>query len=165
MVDILTVENNLMITIRPYFDSDWQAVCRVHDRAQPGEFMESENRYALIPLAENKNICKIFPTCHRFVACDTTDVKSNSHSQVVGVIAAYKSYITLLYVDPDYQHQKIGKRLLKVILNIIGSPAWTVVIADNYRARQFYQRQGFQEVSIFPGYIVGKPCDFVRLKR
>ncbi|MGB3404446.1 MAG: GNAT family N-acetyltransferase [Microcoleaceae cyanobacterium] len=154
-----------MITIRPYFNSDWQAVCRVHDRAQPDEFVESENEYALIPLAENKNICKIFPACHRFVACETTDATLHNQTQVVGVIAAYRSYITLLYVDPDYQHQKIGKRLLKVILNIIGSPAWTVVIADNYRARKFYQGQGFQEVSLFPGEIMGKSCEFIRLRR
>lgn len=146
-----------MITIRPYFDSDWQAVCQVHDRAQPGELVESRDRYALIPLAENQNICKIFPACYRFVACD--------RGKVVGVIAAYQNYITLLYVDPDYQHQSIGQRLLKVITNIVGSPAWTVVIAENHRARQFYQRQGFQELNLFEGEISGKPCQFVRLKR
>jgi ribosomal protein S18 acetylase RimI-like enzyme len=148
---------NSMITIRPYLESDWEAVCQVHDRAQPGEFVESGNQYPLIPLADNQNVCKIFPACYRFVACDS--------NQVVGVIAAYQNYITLLYVDPDYQHQRIGKRLLKVIINIIGSPIWTVVIADNYRARQFYQHQGFQETNTFEGAILGTPCQFIRLKR
>ncbi len=161
MVDMLNnlvnqSTQNSMITIRPYFESDWEAVCRVHDRAQPGEFVESNNQYSLIPLADNKNICQIFPVCYRFVACD--------RHQVVGVIAAYQHYITLLYVDPDYQNQRIGKRLLKVIINIIASPVWTVVIADNYRARQFYQRQGFQETNTFDGEILGKPCQFIRLK-
>jgi ribosomal protein S18 acetylase RimI-like enzyme len=158
MVDMLNnLVKNSMITIRPYCESDWEAVCQVHDRAQPGEFVDSDNQYPLIPLADNQNVCKIFPACYRFVACDA--------NKVVGVIAAYQSYITLLYVDPDYQHQSIGKRLLKVIMNIIGYPIWTVVIADNYRARQFYQHQGFQETNIFEGEILGKPCQFIRLKR
>ncbi len=158
MVDMLKdLVKTSMITIRPYFDSDWEAVCQVHDRAQPGEFVESNHQYSPIPLAENENICKIFPACYRFVACDRT--------KVVGVIAAYQHYITLLYVDPDYQHQSIGKRLLKVMTNIIGSPTLTVVIADNYRARQFYQRQGFQEINTFVGEISGKSCQFIRLKR
>ncbi|MGB3535627.1 MAG: GNAT family N-acetyltransferase [Microcoleaceae cyanobacterium] len=146
-----------MITIRPYFESDWEAVCQVHDRAQPGEFTDPNHQYSLIPLAENKNICQIFPSCYRFVACDS--------NKVVGVIAAYRNYITLLYVDPDYQHQKIGKRLLKVIINIVGSPVWTIVIANNDRARLFYKNQGFQENNMFDGDILGKPCQFIRLKR
>ncbi len=146
-----------MITIRPYFDSDWDAVCQVHDRAQPGEFLTLGDRYPLISLAKNQNICKLFKGCYRFVACH--------QGKVVGVIASYERYIVLLYTDPDYQSQGIGKRLLNVIIHIIGSPLWTVVIAENHRARQFYQRQGFEESHIFTGDISGVPCQFVRLKR
>ena len=146
-----------MIRIRPYFHSDWEAVCQVHDRAQPGEFVQLGDRYPLTPLAQNHNICKLFKACHRFVACH--------HGQVVGVVASYERYVVLLYTDPDYQSQGIGKRLLNVIIHIIGSPLWTVVLAENHRARQFYQRQGFQEVNSFTGDISGIPCDFIRLKR
>ncbi|MDY7021453.1 MAG: GNAT family N-acetyltransferase [Cyanobacteriota bacterium] len=146
-----------MIVIRPYLEADWEAVCQVHDRAQPGEFAEVCVPRDLTPLAENPYLNKIFHPCRKFVACDA--------GQVVGFVALYKNYITLLYVHPDYQNKGVGKRLLRLALNIIGSPAWTVVIAANTRARHFYAKAGFQENGKFESLVSGSTCQFIRLVR
>jgi ribosomal protein S18 acetylase RimI-like enzyme len=146
-----------MIAIRPYFETDWEAVCQVHDRAQPGEFAGVCVPRDLIPLAENPYLNKIFHPCQKFVACEG--------DKVVGFVAFYENHISLLYVDPDYQNLGVGKRLLRQALNIIGSPAWTVVIADNHRARHFYAQEGFQENSHFESPVSGSICQFIRLIR
>ncbi|MEB3280643.1 MAG: GNAT family N-acetyltransferase [Lyngbya sp.] len=146
-----------MITIRPYSKTDWEAVCQVHDRAQPGEFAGVSVPLGLTPLAQNPYLNKIFHPCQKFVACDG--------EKVVGFVAISKNHITLLYVDPDYQNQGVGKRLLRLALNIIGSPAWTVVIAANHRARHFYAKAGFRENGKFESLVSGSTCQFIRLVR
>jgi ribosomal protein S18 acetylase RimI-like enzyme len=146
-----------MIKIRPYFEIDWEAVCQVHDRAQPGEFAGVCVPRDLTPLAENPYLNKIFYPCRKFVACDG--------DKVVGFVAVYKNHISLLYIDPDYQNQGVGKRLLRLALNIIGCPAWTVVIAANHRARRFYAKAGFQENGSFDSLVSGSTCQFIRLVR
>ncbi len=146
-----------MIAIRPYLERDWEAVCRVHDRAQPSEFQGDCTPRILTPLANNLSVHPIFQKSHKFVACEGENI--------VGFVAIYNNHITLLYVDPDYQHRGIGKRLLRLALNIIGSPAWTVIIAANLKAHQFYEKAGFQENSRFEGQVSGFPLTFIRLLR
>ncbi len=146
-----------MIAIRPYLERDWEAVCQVHDRAQPGEFTKVCVPRDLTPLADNPYLDQIFHPCQKFVACEG--------KKVVGFVAIYKHHISLLYVDPDYQNKGVGKRLLRLALNIIGSPASTVVIADNHRARHFYAQAGFQEQGKFESIVAGSKCQFLRLVR
>ncbi|NJK39052.1 MAG: GNAT family N-acetyltransferase [Oscillatoriales cyanobacterium RM1_1_9] len=145
-----------MITIRPYFDQDWEAICRVHDRAQPSEFVGTFDFPVKSSLAENYKIQMLLPQCLKFVACDG--------ETVVGFLIIQGHAINLLYVDPDCQNQGIGGRLLQLALDIMGSPVWTVTIAGNMRARRFYQRAGFQLVDQFEGKVKDHPCQFVRLK-
>ena len=51
-----------MLTIRPYRDADWEAICRVHDRARPDELRGSCDPRAFVPLAED-------PTAHDIHRC------------------------------------------------------------------------------------------------
>ncbi|MGF1492485.1 MAG: GNAT family N-acetyltransferase [Microcoleaceae cyanobacterium] len=145
------------ITIRPYLDQDWDAICQVHDRAQPGEFEGTFDFPVVSPLAENTNLKRFFPQCHRFVACD--------QDRIVGFIAIYQNQISLLYIDPDYQGRGIGGRLLQLAINIIGSPVWTVTVAGNQKALRFYQRAGFEVMDQFGGQVQQQSCKFVRLRR
>jgi len=145
------------ITIRPYRDRDWEGVCRVHDRAQPAEFQGSCDPRGMRPLAKNPHIAKIFPLCRKFVACEG--------KKIVGIMATYESYIILLYIDPDYQGRGIGGRLLKLAINLIGSPTWTIVMAGNRNAIGFYEKFGFHKVEAFENTVSGYPCTFVRMKR
>ncbi|MBS0017008.1 MAG: GNAT family N-acetyltransferase [Arthrospira sp. SH-MAG29] len=145
------------ITIRPYRDRDWEEVCQVHDRAGPAEFAGSCDLRGMRPLSENPYIARIFPLCRKFVACDG--------KKVIGIMAIYQGYIILLYIDPDYQHQGIGCRLLRLAINLIGSPAWTIVMAGNQNAIRFYEKAGFVKVETFENTVSGYPCNFIRMKR
>ncbi|MGL5083045.1 MAG: GNAT family N-acetyltransferase [Microcoleaceae cyanobacterium] len=146
-----------MITIRPYLDQDWEAICQVHDRAQPSEFEGIFDSSLVAPLAENFKIRNILPQSLKFVACEG--------EKVVGFIIMNDHSINLLYVDPNYQNQGVGARLLTLAINIIGSPIWTVTIAGNMRARRFYERAGFKQMNQFEAKVKEKPCQFVRLQR
>lgn len=146
-----------MITIRPYFEQDWTAICQVHDRAQPDEFQGSCDLNAMTSLAENPNADQICFFYKKFVAC--------IQEKVVGFVAIDRNCIALLYIDPDYQNQGVGKRLLQLALQIIGSPAYTIVMAGNQRAIAFYQNAGFCQIGSFKSHISGYPCQFIRLIR
>lgn len=146
-----------MIKIRPYLDQDWPLICRVHDRAQPAEFFGSCDLRAMTPLAHNPNANQICYIYDKFVAC--------KGKTIVGFVAIDRNCIALLYIDPDYQNQGIGKRLLNLALKLIGSPAYTIVMAGNQRAIAFYQKAGFQEIGSFKSHVSGYPCQFIRLIR
>lgn len=146
-----------MITIRPYFEQDWTAICHVHDRAQPDEFKGSCDLNAMTPLAKNPNAHQICYFYKKFVAC--------VQEKIVGFVAIDCNCIALLYIDPDYQNLGIGKRLLNLALQIIGSPAYTIVMAGNKRAIAFYQQAGFYKLTAFKSHISGYPCEFIRLVR
>ncbi|MBE9142614.1 GNAT family N-acetyltransferase [Planktothrix mougeotii] len=146
-----------MIKIRPYLDQDWPLICRVHDRAQPAEFLGSCDLRAMTPLAHNPNGNQICYVYDKFVAC--------KGKTIVGFVAIDRNCIALLYIDPDYQNQGIGKRLLNLALKLIGSPAYTIVMAGNQRAIAFYQKAGFQEIGSFKSHVSGYPCRFIRLIR
>jgi ribosomal protein S18 acetylase RimI-like enzyme len=146
-----------MIKIRPYLDQDWPQICRVHDRAQPAEFLGSCDLRAMTPLAQNPNANQICYVYNKFVAC--------KGKTIVGFVAINCNCIALLYIDPDYQNQGIGKQLLNLALRLIGSPTYTIVMAGNQRAIAFYQKAGFQEIGSFKSHVSGYPCEFMRLIR
>lgn len=146
-----------MIKIRPYLDQDWPQICRVHDRAQPAEFLGSCDLRAMTPLAQNPNANQICYVYNKFVAC--------KGKIIVGFVAINCNFIALLYIDPDYQNQGIGKQLLNLALRLIGSPTYTIVMAGNQRAIAFYQKAGFQEIGSFKSHVSGYPCEFMRLIR
>lgn len=143
------------ITIRPYSEQDWLGICQVHDRSQPDEFKGSCDLRAMKPLQQNPNVNHIYYTYDKFVACED--------KKVVAFIALDSHCIALLYVDPDYQNQGIGKRLLQLALKLISSPVYTIVMAGNQRAIAFYQKAGFQEIGRFNSSVSGYPCQFIRL--
>lgn len=146
-----------MIIIRPYTPQDWLGICRVHDLAQPGEFEGSCDLRGMTPLAENPHAYQIGFSYQKFVACDG--------DKIVGFVAIDRNCIALLYIEPGYQNRGMGKRLLKLALRLIGSPATTIVMAGNQKALHFYERAGFQEKSRFKSEVGGYPCQFVRLVR
>ena len=143
-----------MLTIRPYRDADWEAICRVHDRARPDELRGSCDPRAFVPLAEDPTADDIH-RCRKWVACED--------DQVVGFVGVDGSYLAWLYVDPDYYGRGTGGRLLQLALDEIGPEAWTIALAGNSRARHLYERAGFNVVATFDGENAGYPCTCVRL--
>lgn len=139
-----------LITLRAYCDEDWPAVCAIHDQARPHELEGSCDRRAFIPLANDQEGLDDFHRSEKFVACigDT----------VVGFIGIDETLISWLYVAPDYFGHGIGRELLQLGLEIAGPQAWTIVLAQNSRARTLYESEGFQVVNIFESTNAGYPC-------
>jgi ribosomal protein S18 acetylase RimI-like enzyme len=142
------------ITIREYRDSDWEAICRVHDRARPDELRGSCDPRAFVPLAEDEEAADA-RGARKWVACDG--------DRVVGFVGIDDTYLSWLYVDPDYYGRGIGRRLLRLGVAEIGPEAWTIALEGNLPARRLYEQEGFKVVRTFAGENAGYPCTCVRL--
>lgn len=57
-------------------------------------------------------------------------------------LALFEDRLDQLYVHPDFQGQKIGRTLFEVAHGAIGRKMWLSTMADNVRARRFYERFG-----------------------
>lgn len=143
------------IHIRPYQDDDWGAICAVHDRSRPDELRSSCNPRAFVPLAQDQEYLDDVRRSRKLVACDG--------ERVVAFVGVDGSYLSWLYVDPDYYGRGIGRRLLQIGKRLIGPDAWTIALAGNTRAIQLYASEGFTIVQTFQGDNAGYPCEGVRL--
>jgi ribosomal protein S18 acetylase RimI-like enzyme len=153
-LDLRATQDLESITIRPYNDSDWEAICRVHDRARPDELRGSCDPRAFVPLAEDEESVDVH-AARKWVAC--------AGDRVIGFVGIDDTYLSWLYVDPEYYGRGIGRRLLRLAVNEIGSEAWTIALEGNVPARRLYEQEGFKVVRTFAGDNAGYPCTCVRL--
>jgi ribosomal protein S18 acetylase RimI-like enzyme len=143
------------ITIRPYHDSDWPAICAVHDRARPDELRGSCDPRAFIPLAEDKEDLADVQRSNKFVAC--------LGDQVIGFVGVDGDYLSWLYIDPAFSQRGIGRRLLRLGKRLTGPSGWTIALAGNVPALALYQSEGFQIARTFESQNKGYLCTGVRL--
>lgn len=129
-----------MIIIREYQESDWAAICRIHDLARPDELKDSCDPRAFVPIEQDSEVNDL-RRAGKHVACQG--------DQVVGFVGIEGDYLAWLYVDPAYYGHGIGRRLLQLAVTKIGDKAWTIVLDKNNRALQLYESEGFREVRRF----------------
>ena len=145
-----------MITYREYQDTDWTAICQIHDRARPDELRGSCDPRAFVPIEQDNEVEEL-KTSKKFVACD--------EEKVVGFVGVDGKYLGWLYIDPAYYGKGIGRALLEIGLREIGSGAWTIALDGNQKAISLYESEGFQEVKRFASDNAGYPCTCIRLER
>lgn len=81
-------------------------------------------------------------------------VERTQDRKIVGIITASERtdhvHITNFYIDPNFQRQGLGTRLLKSVFDkFSGFNIFTLrVFQKNLKARKFYLKQGFCEVSV-----------------
>lgn len=144
-------------TIRDYAAaSDWEAICRVHDRARPVELEGSCDARAFIPLAQDPESAEI-DACQMWVACEP-------EGGVLGFAGVQEQYVAWLYVDPDWYRRGVGRQLLKRALAAAGPQAWTIALSGNQRALGLYRSEGFEVARTFAGNNGGYPCTCLRLE-
>jgi hypothetical protein len=80
------------LTIQPYQEQDWPAVCAVHDQARADELHGSCDPRAFVPLAGEQKDAATFHRSRKFVACLGT--------HIVGFVGVDGTYLSWLYVDP-----------------------------------------------------------------
>ena len=143
------------LIIRAYRDEDFVAVCAVHDRARPDELRGSCDPRAFVPLAEEQEDPESFRRSDKYVACQG--------DQIVGFMGVDAEYISWLYVDPEAYGRGIGRRLLRLAVQLAGPGAWTVALVGNTRALSLYESEGFTIGRTFEGENAGYPCTAARL--
>lgn len=148
--------NNPQLVIRDYSDSDWPAVCEVHDRARPLELRGSCDPRAFVPLAKDHAYAEDFRDSKKLVACLA--------EQIVGFVGVNKKCVSWLYVHPDYMGRGIGRQLLRLGMQMSGPAVTTIVLAGNSRARYLYASEGFEIARLFAGSNAGYPCLCLELR-
>lgn len=145
-----------MITYRNYTETDWQAICNIHDRARPDELKGSCDPRAFIPIERDPEV-EGLKQSRKLVACDG--------DRVVGFVAVDEKYVSFLYVDPGHYSRGIGRELLQIATQLIGEGAWTIVLNGNRRAIALYDSEGYREVRRFRSDNAGFPCTCLRMER
>lgn len=145
-----------MIAYRDYQDSDWNAICRIHDLARPDELKGSCDPRGFIPIEQDKEV-EDLKSSRKFVACDG--------DAVVGFVGVDEDCLAWLYVDPSHYGKGIGRELLRIGIREIGEGAWTIVLDGNQSAMALYESEGFQEAERFNGENNGYPVTCVKMKR
>jgi len=121
--------------IRDYRPSDWESICRVHDRSRPDELRGSFDARAFIPLALDPE-GEYINACEMFVAQQDRDV--------VAFAGIDNPYFAWLYVDPAFYGRGIGRALLRHCLQRLDEDAWTLACGNNDRAINLYVSEGFE---------------------
>ncbi len=87
----------------------------------------------------------------------------NSNDRILGFIGIADFKIEMLFVDPDYMGQKIGKKLTEYAIKNLGASK-VDVNEQNPEAIGFYHRMGFIRVgrSAFDG--LGNPFPLIHMK-
>lgn len=65
--------------------------------------------------------------------------------QIAGFASLYRvmDFVHLLFVAPEFQHQGVGKSLIRALRKEATAPLTLKVVIDNESAMKFYQNQGF----------------------
>lgn len=86
------------------------------------------------------------PMLKTFVACNGTSKQIVGYVNYVLQGIPSSGEINGIAVHPDYRHQKIGTRLLKLaIANMDTSIIYLTVLADNENAIKLYEKTGFKK--------------------
>lgn len=155
--DSIMIEEANAIALRPYKDSDWAAICRIHDRARPQEVAGIMPPGTSAPLEKAAVDEGLFDS-QLFVAC-----QNGGRGPVTGFAAIENGLLTWLYVDPAWQGRGVGKALMGHVLPRLGPDGWVMVLASNERAVAFYALFGFQTAAAFPGDCEGYACTVLRM--
>lgn len=143
------------VTVRPYVDADWAAVCRIHDAARVQELVAGEvNPRAFRRMTDAAEADEFFDS-ETAIAC--------LGDLAIGFVSWNGAYITWLYVELAVQRRGIGRLLLRHAVDRIGPEAWTNTIADNGPAVALYRQAGFEVVWTRRGDCEGYPCNAMRL--
>lgn len=92
---------------------------------------------AFVPLAEERSDADSFRRSRKFVAC--------LGEKIVDFVGVDGTYVSWLYVDPDYYGRGIGRWSLRLAVELIGAGAGLCV----WLKTPGHEREGFQVSEAF----------------
>jgi ribosomal protein S18 acetylase RimI-like enzyme len=142
--------------VRPYRDEDWPAVCQVYDLAKPEELSGVVMPEAIPPLDSDSRMRKLF--------AESAITVAELSARLVGFAGSRGSFITWLFVHPEFRRAGVASALLRDLLTSLDRPVVLNVASSNIPARTLYGRFGFQVEREFLGDFQGTPCAVARLR-
>ena len=136
----------MTITIRPYEESDWDAISRIHDAARMDELAASVGVDAFLDLATTYESEGLF---------DGDVWVGELDGEVAGFIAVSDDEVTWTYVHPSHYRRGVGRALLRHVVARATAPLELEVLDGNTAARQLYESEGFELHRTRTGKLVG----------
>lgn len=134
------------VTLRPYQETDWQALCEIHDLARLDELRDSVGLDAFLDL-ETTWESEGLMAGELWVACLA--------GRVEGFVAFSDDEITWLYVHPRSYGMGIGRLLLRKAIQSCGASVSTEVLKGNDKALGLYLSEGFEIQELKKGKLTG----------
>lgn len=135
-----------MISIRKYQEKDFPYLCIIHDRARKQELKSANLEAAFIPLKIAAKKEGLFRDYQVYVA--------TNEDKVIGFVAFNKGELGWLYVDPAFQHQGVGGKLIDFVLTSPYKPIYLEVLKGN-PAKNLYLKKGFKVIGQEKGKMPG----------
>lgn len=133
------------LEIREYHEADFDRLCQIHDQARKQELEAANLSGALKPLK---------------IAAYEEDLFSyniyvgQKDKKVIGFVAFSDDELAWLYVDPSFQKQGVGSKLIEFSLNKMKRPVYLEVLTGN-PAKELYLHKGFKFCKHESGKIPG----------
>lgn len=133
------------VIIRPYVDTDFAAIARIHDASRMVELADTVGVEAFLSLADTYENEGLF---------DDPVLVAELDGTVVGFVAASADEVNWLYVHPDHFRQGVATRLLDAALADAGPTVEASVLAGTGTVG-FYEAYGFRITGTTTGKLVG----------
>lgn len=122
------------LEIREYHEADFDRLCQIHDQARKLELEAANLSEAFKPLK---------------IAAYEEDLFSyniyvgQKDKKVIGFVAFSDDELAWLYVDPSFQKQGVGSKLIEFSLSKMKRPVYLEVLTGN-PAKELYLHKGFK---------------------
>lgn len=124
-----------MIKIRDYQKEDFDQVCHVMDEGRKQELASEDLLEVFEPLRDAPYL-KYFLSCNIKVA--------EVDEKVVGFVGYGRHRLEFIYVDPAFQGEGVGSKLMEVAIKNLMRPIQLSVFSGNEVAKSLYQKFGFK---------------------
>ena len=128
------------ITIRPYVESDWAELARIHDSARRIELEWAGLSEAFLPFS----VASVREHLFEYSVC-----VAFFKGKQCGFAAYSDEELAWLYVDPAHARRGIGKALLQYVAQRTERPLKIEVLEENVPALRLYQSMGFSFEDLF----------------
>jgi len=142
--------------LRAYETEDWPAVCEIYDLGKPDELRGVVETTSLLPLSSDPDMKSLFNASQIVVAEDS--------GRVVGFGGNRGSFITWLFVHPEFRRRGVASALVRHMVARLESPVTLNVASENVAACALYQRLGFKVERELMSHFQRKPCSIYKLR-
>ena len=115
--------------LRPFQGEDWDAVCEIYDLSKPDEMRDVVDPQSLLPLVNDEAMTRLFRVSQIVVAEEA--------ARVVGFAGHRGSFITWLFVHPQFRRRGIAKALVHDLI---------ARLEHHYSQRRIGERRGVRVV-------------------